>query len=53
MAGVSVEAGGGGRRTVDSNVNMVPMIDLLLSTIAFLLMTAVWTQTGAVRAAQP
>lgn len=53
MAGVSVDAGGGGRRTVDSNVNMVPMIDLLVSTIAFLLMTAVWTQTGAVRAAQP
>lgn len=52
MAGVSVETGGG-RRSVDSNVNMVPMIDLLVSTIAFLLMTAVWTQTGAVRSTQP
>jgi len=38
---------------VDSNVNMVPMIDLLISVIAFLLMTAVWVQTGALNAAQP
>ncbi len=54
MAGVSVDTGSGsGRRSVDSNVNMVPMIDLLVSTIAFLLMTAVWTQTGAVRSQQP
>jgi biopolymer transport protein ExbD len=32
---------------------MVPMIDLLISVIAFLLMTAVWVQTGALQAAQP
>lgn len=50
MAGISVESGG---RKVDGNVNMVPMIDLLVSMIAFLLMAAVWTQTGAVRAKQP
>ncbi|MFO0651797.1 MAG: biopolymer transporter ExbD [Polyangiales bacterium] len=53
MAGVSVDTGSGGRRAIDANVNMVPMIDLLVSTIAFLLMTAVWTQTGAVRSTQP
>ena len=54
MGGVSVEGGGGGgRKNVDSNVNMVPMIDLLISVIAFLLMTAVWVQTGALQAQQP
>lgn len=54
MGGVSVEGGGGGgRKSVDQNINMVPMIDLLISVIAFLLMTAVWVQTGAVAASQP
>lgn len=54
MGGVSVEGGGGsGRKSVDSNVNMVPMIDLLISVIAFLLITAVWVQTGALQASQP
>lgn len=32
---------------------MVPMIDLMVSCIAFLLMTAVWSQAGALRAEQP
>ena len=54
MGGVSVEGGGGGgKKAVDSNINMVPMIDLLVCCIAFLLMTAVWVQTGAVEAQQP
>ncbi len=53
MGGVSVETKGGGRKSVDSNINMVPMIDLLISVIAFLLMTAVWVQTGALQASQP
>lgn len=54
MSGVSVDSGkGGGRKSVDSAVNMVPMIDLLISVIAFLLMTAVWVQTGALASAQP
>lgn len=54
MGGVSVDSGGGGgRKSVDSNVNMVPMIDLLISVIAFLLMTAVWVQTGSLQASQP
>jgi len=54
MGGVSVDSGGKcGRKSVDSNVNMVPMIDLLISVIAFLLMTAVWVQTGALQAQQP
>jgi biopolymer transport protein ExbD len=47
MAGVSVGTGGArGRRALDSDINMVPMIDLLMVTIAFLLVTAVWSQLG-------
>ena len=54
MGGVSTDSGGkGGRKSVDQNVNMVPMIDLLISVIAFLLMTAVWVQTGVLQASQP
>jgi biopolymer transport protein ExbD len=54
MGGVSTDSGGkGGRKSVDSNINMVPMIDLLISVIAFLLMTAVWVQSGMLQASQP
>jgi biopolymer transport protein ExbD len=45
MAGVSVEQGGRGRRTLDSEINMIPMIDLLMVTISFLLITAVWAHS--------
>ena len=45
MAGVSVESGRGRRRSLDMEINMVPMIDLLMVTISFLLLTAVWTHT--------
>ena len=43
MAGVDV-GGGGKRRGIDAEVNMIPFIDLLFVTVAFLLITAVWTQ---------
>jgi hypothetical protein len=44
MAGAVVTGGGGrGRRALDSDINMIPMIDLLMVTIAFLLVTAVWS----------
>jgi len=42
--GVHLESGGGGRRPVDADINLIPMIDLLVVTISFLLITAVWTQ---------
>ena len=43
MAGVDVGGSGkGGKRPVDSDINMIPFIDLLMVTIAFLLITAVW-----------
>ena len=43
MGGVNVDNGGkGGRRSLDTEINMIPMIDLLMVTISFLLITAVW-----------
>ncbi len=50
MAGVDVGGSSGKRRTVDSEVNMIPFIDLLLVTIAFLLITAVWTHMARINA---
>ncbi len=51
MAGVNVESGGhGGRRSVDSEINMIPMIDLLMVTISFLLITAVWSHMARINA---
>lgn len=53
MGGVSIESGGrSGRRPVDATVSLVPFIDLLSSLIAFLMMTAVWTQVGALPVSQ-
>ncbi len=44
MAGLSLEGGRGrGRRSVDTELNMIPMIDLFMVTISFLLLTAVWS----------
>jgi biopolymer transport protein ExbD len=50
MGGVDVGGGGGKgkRKTVDSEINMIPMIDLLMVTISFLLITAVWTHMARI-----
>jgi biopolymer transport protein ExbD len=49
MGGVDVGGGGGGKRkSVDSDINMIPMIDLLMVTISFLLITAVWTHMSRI-----
>ena len=53
MAGAVVEGASNGRRQVDSPINMIPMIDLLASMIAFLLMTAVWVHVGELQSRQP
>lgn len=53
MSGAVIEGPSGGRRAIDAPINMIPMIDLLASMIAFLLMTAVWVHAGQVRAQQP
>jgi len=51
MAGVNVDSGGkGGRRSLDTEINMIPMIDLLMVTISFLLITAVWVQSSRIDA---
>ena len=50
MAGVSTDSGKGGRRSTDSEINMIPMIDLLMVTISFLLITAVWTHMARINA---
>ena len=50
MAGVDFGGGTGKRRSVDSEINMIPMIDLLMVTVSFLLITAVWTHTARLNA---
>ncbi|MBL8784066.1 MAG: biopolymer transporter ExbD [Deltaproteobacteria bacterium] len=45
MGGVNMPEGGG-KRTLDFDLNLVPFIDLLSCCISFLLITAVWTQMG-------
>lgn len=51
MGGVDVGGGGGGKRkAMDSEINMIPMIDLLMVTISFLLITAVWTHMARINA---
>jgi len=51
MAGIDVGGGGGkGRRSLDSDINMIPMIDMLMVTIAFLLINAVWTHMSRINA---
>jgi len=51
MAGIDVGGGGGkGKRSLDSEINMIPMIDLLMVTIAFLLINAVWTHMSRINA---
>lgn len=50
MAGVDVGGGGGKRRAINSDINMIPFIDLLMVTIAFLLITAVWVSRANINA---
>jgi biopolymer transport protein TolR len=40
------QSSGGGKKPLDMSINLVPFIDLMAVTIAFLIMTAVWTQIG-------
>jgi biopolymer transport protein ExbD len=50
MAGIDVGAQGGHKRAVNSEINMIPFIDLLMCTIAFLLITAVWVTHSRIQA---
>jgi biopolymer transport protein ExbD len=48
MAGVDVGSPGGHKRATNSDINMIPFIDLLMCTIAFLLITAVWVTNSRI-----
>lgn len=52
---VSIESGNGGRgrrKDVNADLLLVPYIDLLTCMVAFLLITAVWTQLARLEVAQ-
>jgi biopolymer transport protein TolR len=51
--GMDLGGGGkGGKKPLDTNINLVPFIDLMAVTIVFLIMTAVWTQLGRLQVSQ-
>jgi biopolymer transport protein ExbD len=49
MAGIDMGSAGG-KRAVNQEINMIPFIDLLMVTIAFLLITAVWVNFSRINA---
>jgi biopolymer transport protein TolR len=49
---VSVAAGKSRRKSLNAELNLVPYIDLLTCMVAFLLITAVWTQLARLQAQQ-
>src|SRR5512143_593338 len=50
MAGDFTGGGGGrgGRRAVDIDMNLIPFIDMMSVLVAFLLLTAVWTNLAQI-----
>lgn len=50
MAGISVGERRSGRRTLDHSLPLVPFIDFMVCLIAFLIITAVWTQAARLEA---
>ena len=44
--------GKGGKKSLDASINLVPFIDLLSCCLAFLLITAVWTQLARMNVTQ-
>ena len=51
--GVSMQPSGkGGKKALDTELNLVPFIDLLITNICFLLITAVWTQLSRMDVSQ-
>ena len=51
MGGVNLPEGGG-KRSLDFELNLVPFIDLLSCCISFLLITAAWTQLARLETIQ-
>ena len=52
MGGIAVGGGHGGKKSLDSEIPLVPFIDLLLCCIMFLLVTAVWNKLARLNANQ-
>jgi len=50
MAGIDTGGGHGGKRTVNFELPLIPFIDFLLCLVAFLLVTAVWSQMARINA---
>lgn len=50
MGGVDVGGEGGKKKATNAEINMIPFIDLLMCTIAFLLITAVWVTNSRMNA---
>src|SRR5512135_1751325 len=51
MGGVDVGGGGGKHvRAINAELNLIPFIDLLFVTVAFLLITAVWVTNSRLNA---
>ena len=48
MASVTSGGSGGRRKRVDQEIPLIPFIDLLLCCVMFLLVTAIWNETGNV-----
>jgi biopolymer transport protein TolR len=49
---VSIQPGKGSKKSLNVDLNLVPYIDLLTCMVAFLLITAVWTQLSRLQAQQ-
>lgn len=52
MASIDTGGGGGGKKSVDQEVPLIPFIDLLFCCVMFLLATAVWNQLARISANQ-
>lgn len=50
MAGINVGGGRGNKRSLNHDIPLVPFIDFLLCLVAFLLVTAVWSQMARINA---
>lgn len=53
MASIEVGGGHGRKKSVDSQLPLVPFIDLLLCCVMFLLVTAVWNEISSVAVRLP
>jgi biopolymer transport protein ExbD len=50
MAGIDFAAGHGSKRALNQELPLIPFIDFLLCLVAFLLVTAVWSQMARINA---